>query len=114
MTLDEVSYTSRWEDVLAANRLRLKPARTSRVTWALLAVIGVGEIALALADPKGRGMLLIGLGMLSCLAYPTWWLVLHRWLLPRLARRYHQQAPSCRSRSPSRGARRDLPPDRQW
>ena len=89
MAQDEVSYTNKWEDVLAANRLRLRTPRHRRLAWAALALIGVAEIALGLV---GTDVLLIGLGLFCCLAYPTWRLALHYWLLPRLSRRYYQQA----------------------
>jgi hypothetical protein len=92
MTSDEVSYTIVWEDVLAANRLRLRPTRRRRLVWAAVALIGVGEIALGLSDPNGWNVPLIGLGLFSCLAYAMWWLLLDRWLLPRLSRRYYRQA----------------------
>lgn len=89
MAQDEVSYTNTWEDVLAANRLRLKTPRRRRFALAVLALIGVAETAIGLVSTD---VLLIGLGLFSCLAYPTWRLALHYWLLPRISRRYYQQA----------------------
>lgn len=89
---DEISYTNTWEDVLAANRLRMKTPRGRQLAWAVLALIGVAEIALGLSHPLGTDTLLIGLGLFSCLAYPTWRLALHYWLLPQISRHYYQQA----------------------
>ena len=89
MTLDEVSYTHEWQDVLAANRLRMQTPRRRRLALAVLALIGAAEIVLGLLYTD---FLLIGLGLFSCLAYPTWRLALHYWLPPRLSRRYYQQA----------------------
>lgn len=92
MDADEVTYTSTWQDVLAANRLRMRPTRRRRMVWAALALLGIAEITLGLSEPEGRDMLLIGLGLFSCLAYPGWWIVLHHALLPRLSRRYFEQS----------------------
>ncbi|MBO9100852.1 MULTISPECIES: YcxB family protein [unclassified Rhizobium] len=89
MTQDEVSYTYRWEDVLAANRLRMQTPRRRRIVWTVLALMGVAETALGLVVTD---VLLIGLGLFSCLAYPMWRLALHYWLLPRHSRRYYKQA----------------------
>jgi hypothetical protein len=92
MTPGQVSYAVVWEDVLAANRLRLRPTRRRRFAWAVVTLFGAGEIALSLSDPDGLNVPLIGLGLFSLLAYAAWWLVVDRWLLPRLSRRYYNQA----------------------
>ena len=88
---DQVTYTSTWQDVLAANRLRIRPARGRRLAAATLALIGAADVALGVLLLPDGGMSAIAIGLLLVLAYPAWRLLLW-WWLPRLARRYYQQA----------------------